>query len=108
LQYHFKEAWRPSAFPATILAKEKAMMELTPEQRQALATTEESPAIVIDPQTHATYALLPREAYERLKTLLATDEYDLDERAACINEVMAEDDAGDPLLESYQHYWKPQ
>ncbi len=32
------------------------------------------------------------------------DEYDPDEGAVFINEVMAEDDAADPLLESYQHY----
>lgn len=82
------------------------MIELTPEQRQALTTTAESPPTVIDPDTQAAYVLLPREVYERLKALLATAEYDPDEGAAFMNEVMAEDDAGDPLLDSYQHYGK--
>jgi hypothetical protein len=82
------------------------MIELTPAQRQALATTQESPPTVLDPETQAAYVLIPREAYERLKALLTTDEYDPDEGAAYVNEVMAEDDAGDPLLESYQHYGK--
>jgi len=36
-----------------------------------------------------------REVYERLKPLLALDDYDPDEGAALINEIMAEDDAGD-------------
>jgi hypothetical protein len=31
-------------------------------------------------------------------------DYDPDEGMAYVNEIMAEDDAGDPLLESYQHY----
>jgi hypothetical protein len=37
---------------------------------------------------------------------LAPDDYDPEEGAAYVNEVMAEDDADDPLLESYQHYGK--
>ncbi len=44
---------------------------------------------------------------EQLKGLLAMDEYDPDEGTALINEVMAEDDAADPLLEGYQHCEKP-
>jgi hypothetical protein len=39
-----------------------------------------------------------------LKAVLDVGEYDPDEGAAFINEVMAEDDAHDPLLESYQRY----
>ena len=48
--------------------------------------------------------LVRKEVYERLKGLLALDDYDPDEGAAYVNEVMAEDDAHDPLLESYQKY----
>ena len=46
------------------------------------------------------------EAYERFKALLALDDYDPEEGAGYMNEVMAEDDAKDPYLESYQHYGK--
>jgi len=79
------------------------MIELTNEQRQELSVPE---PIAIDPETRETYVLVRQEAYERMKSFLAMDDYDPDEGAAYINEIMAEDDAGDPLLESYQHYGK--
>jgi hypothetical protein len=80
------------------------MIELTKQQRQELSAPE---PVAIDPQTRQTYVLVRREVYERLKALLALDDYDPDEGAAYVNEVMADDDAHDPLLESYQKYGKP-
>ena len=77
------------------------MIELTEQQRQDLSAPEPT---AIDPQTRETYVLLRRETYERLKVLLALDDYNPDEGAGYINEVMAEDDANDPYLKSYQHY----
>lgn len=79
------------------------MIELTEQQRQQLHGPE---PLAIDPVTHDTYVLVRKEVYERLKALLALDDYDPDEGAALVNEAMAEDDANDPLLESYQHYGK--
>ena len=79
------------------------MIELTDQQRRELSQPE---PLAIDPHTKETYVLVRKEVYERLKALLAADEYDPDEGAAYINEVMADDDAKDPLLESYQHYGK--
>lgn len=79
------------------------MIELNEQQRQELTSPE---PIAVDPQTHETYVLVPREAYDRLKRLLALEEYDPDEGAAYVNEVMADDDAKDPLLDSYQQYGK--
>jgi len=76
------------------------MIELTEQQRQELELPE---PLVLDPQTQETYVLVQRQVYERLKSLLA-DDYDPDGGMALMNEVMAEDDAKDPLLESYQHY----
>ncbi|HUY36627.1 MAG TPA: hypothetical protein VMV69_28085 [Pirellulales bacterium] len=43
------------------------MIELTEQQRHALAVAGDSPAAVIDPETLAAYVLVPREEYERLK-----------------------------------------
>ncbi|HEY1377386.1 MAG TPA: hypothetical protein VGF55_11365 [Gemmataceae bacterium] len=77
------------------------MIELTEQQRQELSAPE---PVAVDPQTRETYVLVRREAYERLKSLLALDDYDPDEGTGFVNEVMAEDDAKDPHLESYQHY----
>lgn len=75
------------------------MIELTEEQRQELANPE---PMVRDPQTKETYALVRADVYERLKAFL--DE--LPDGGPLINEVMAEDDANDPLLESYQRHAK--
>jgi hypothetical protein len=83
--------------------KEATMIELSDEQARQLAQPE---PIAIDPRTRQAYVLVRREAYERLKALLAMDEYDPEEGAALVNEAMAEDDAGDPLLEGYQEYGK--
>jgi hypothetical protein len=46
--------------------------------------------------------------YARFKgaAVLPADDGDAEEGAAYVNEVMAEDDANDPYLESYQHYGK--
>jgi len=77
------------------------MIELTEAQRRELC---ESEPLAIDPVTQETYVLVRKEAYERLKKLLVLDDYEPDEGLAHMNEVMAEDDANDPLLESYQHY----
>jgi hypothetical protein len=79
------------------------MIELTEQQRQELSAPE---PVALDPQTGETYVLVRREVYERLKALLALDDFDPEEGAAYLNEVMAEDDAKDLYLESYQHYGK--
>ncbi len=77
------------------------MIELTELQRQELSSPE---PVAIDPQTKEAYVLVRKHAYDRLKAFLALDDYDPEEGSALVNEVMAEDDAGDPLLESYQKY----
>jgi hypothetical protein len=79
------------------------MIELTDQQRQELSAPE---PVAIDPHTKAKYVLVRQEVYERLKALIAVGEYDPDEGAAGINEIMAEDDARDPYLGSYQKYGK--
>ncbi len=79
------------------------MIELTEQQRRELTSPE---PVARDPETMETYFLVRKDVYERLKRLLALDDYDPDEGMGYVNEVLAEDDAGDPLLESYQHYGK--
>ena len=79
------------------------MIELTEQQRQELSAPE---PVAVDPQTNAKYVLVRQEVYQRLKALIAMDEYDPDEGSVQINEIMADYDAKDPYLESYQHYGK--
>jgi hypothetical protein len=82
------------------------MIELTKEQRQALQENGDGPLRVRDPETKVTYVLLREDLYERMRPRLSGQEFDPDESLVLMNEVMAEDDAGDPLLESYQKYRK--
>jgi hypothetical protein len=74
-------------------------IELTEQQHEALSRNGAEPVRAIDPSTNVEYVLLPAEMYERLKFLLRED---MPDAAALMNEVMAEDDANDPYLESYQ------
>ena len=77
------------------------MIELTQEQHEALMKNGTEPTHVIDRVTNVQYVLVRAEAYQRLKALLDDD---MPDTAALMNEMMAEDDAKDPYLESYQHY----
>ena len=77
------------------------MIELTDEQRRRLVDPE---PCVVDPESQQVYVLVRKEAFDRMKALLVLDDYDPDEGMSLMNEVMAEDDARDPLLESYQRY----
>ena len=77
------------------------MIELTPEQHNILEKNGTEPVRLLDRATNIEYVLVRAEVYERLKQLLADD---LPDTAALMNEVMAEDDAKDPYLESYQEY----
>jgi hypothetical protein len=78
-----------------------AVIELTEKQRQELSVPE---PLAIDLQTGETYVLVRSETYQRLKALLALDDYDPEEGAGYVNEIMGDDDAKDPYLESYQRY----
>jgi hypothetical protein len=48
-------------------------LQLTDEQRQALASQGNRPVPVVDPATNARYVLLPAEAYQRLCALAPAD-----------------------------------
>jgi len=71
------------------------MIELTKQQHDALQAGEIHLRHTL---TNETYVLVREDLYRRLESLMA------DDAAAAMNEVMAEDDATDPLLESYQHF----
>lgn len=49
------------------------MIDLTPEQAQALRN-EEIPKQVRDPETNTTYVLVPSEMFDRVKVLLEEDD----------------------------------
>jgi len=53
--------------------KEDVMIELTEEQRREISGPE---PLAIDPETRQAYVLVRKEVYDRLKALLALDDYD--------------------------------
>ena len=77
------------------------MIELTEEQRQKVLQGDV--ARVAAPDLGIDCVVLRADLYERLRSLLEEDE-ELDMRtvALLIEQNMREDDANDPLLESYQ------
>jgi hypothetical protein len=50
------------------------MIELTTEQRLAVARGSENPPRAVDPETHATYVLIREDVYDRFRALLAEEE----------------------------------
>lgn len=77
------------------------MIELTEEQRQHVL--QGKPVRVAMPELGTDCVLLRADVYEQLRFVLAEDEApDLRTVALLIERNMREDDAKDPLLESYQ------
>lgn len=81
------------------------MIELTEQQQQALTSRQDEPLQLIDPRTKQTYVLLPKEVFERVKSMLDDEDGTAGiDVGALIADAMREDDDNDPLLESYQIY----
>lgn len=78
-------------------------MDLTSEQVQAIREGGHVP--VVPPEVGEECVVLRRDEYERLKHL-AIDDSEPDPAAfyPLVGRIMAEDDANDPALESYQKY----
>ena len=78
-------------------------MNLTSEQVQAIR--EGVPVSVVPPEVGEECVMLRKDAYEKIKHLL-DDDSDADPARfyPLVSAIMAEDDAEDPALESYQKY----
>ncbi len=78
-------------------------MHLTNEQVQALREGE--PVAIVPPEVGEQCVLLRMDAYEKMKHLVYDDsQADPSQFYSVVSAVMAEDDANDPALESYQKY----
>jgi hypothetical protein len=78
-------------------------MNLTSEQIQAIR--DGAHVAIVPPEVGEECIVLRRDAYEKMKHLLYDDsETDPAEFYPLVSAIMAEDDAGDPALESYQKY----
>jgi len=74
---------------------------LTDQQRQALHETHDAgPVTVVDPTTNAKYVLLRADVFQQLQEWAR----DLEPQEAypLVDQIMADDDAQDPTLGTYQ------
>ena len=77
-------------------------IELTEQQRKALEGHDGEPARIINPGTNEVFVLVPVQLYERVKSIL-DDGLDPREAYPWVDQIMAENDANDPYLATYQH-----
>lgn len=73
------------------------MIELTEEQQEKLS---HSDTVVFDPKTQQEYVLVRKAAYDRIRAMV--DDDSVLASGELVDRLMAEDDANDPWLESYQ------
>ena len=76
-------------------------IELTLEQRREIQHGSTRPPRLKDPVTGQDYVLLQADVYERVRYLVE-DDFEPRDAYPFVDRVMAEDDANDPHLESYQ------
>ena len=75
-------------------------MTITPEMRQASARAGGEPIRLIDPETNEAYYLVKEDVFSRLRSDL--DGPSLSDVGILVDKAMSDEDAGDPLLNSYQ------
>lgn len=80
---------------------------LSEDQRRAIEEHGGMPVYVVDPDTNANYVLMRAEQFETLKSLFSEEEFNPRQAYPFVDRVMAEDDANDPTLESYQNLQGP-
>lgn len=78
------------------------MIELTIEQHSSVLADPQTPKRVLDPVSKEVFVLLSEQTYEQVyRRLLAADAGEIDV-GRLVDDAMAEYDADDPLLASYQ------
>jgi hypothetical protein len=79
-------------------------VSLSAEQRQAVADHPGEPVELVDEVSRARYVLVPGEQFDRIKALLATDEFELSETYAAQSRALAAAGWDDPELDIYNDY----
>ena len=80
------------------------MIELTEEQRHALAREEESPPRVLDPASNIAYVLVRADVYERFQSLLSDDDWTPEERVRLLAESGRRAGWDAPEMDAYDNY----
>ena len=79
--------------------------KLTEELQQALHDSGDGPMQVVDPTTSKVYVLIAAEVFERIKPLIADDEFDIRETYAAQFAAMDTPECwGAPGMELYDDY----
>jgi hypothetical protein len=78
------------------------------ELRLALEQDGGIPVHLVDTTTNQGYVIMRADQYEKVKAIFEREDHDFDPREAYpfIDEAMQDDDANDPILESYQSFPK--
>jgi hypothetical protein len=79
---------------------------LSEDQRRAIEEHGGMPVYVVDADTNTNYVLMRAEHFETLRSLFSEEEFDPRQAYPFVDRIMAEDDANDPALESYQNLQK--
>jgi len=79
------------------------MIELTPEQRRAVARHQGSPPRAIDPDTQTGFVLIREETYDRIKALVAEEDESQLPRALYphVMEIFGREGWDDPAMDVY-------
>jgi hypothetical protein len=87
--------------------EDRAVIELTPQQQQALDAAAGRPLELVDPRTGAGYVLVRSDEFALFQSLREEEDFpDRRQVAILIQRAMAEDDGDDPYLDQYQDYRK--
>jgi hypothetical protein len=74
------------------------------ELRQAIAAHPGEPIELVDDKSHDQYVVLPLKTFERIKALVATDEFDVRETYAAQDAALGAAGWDDPELDIYNEY----
>jgi hypothetical protein len=78
------------------------IVNLTDDQRRAIEEHGGTPISLLDASTNLSYVLIRADQFEKVRALLEEGDFDPRESYPFVEDVMREDDALDPTLESYQ------
>jgi hypothetical protein len=79
-------------------------VSLSAEQRQAVSEHPGEPVELIDEASQARYVLVPGEQFDRIKALLAADDFELRETYEAQSQSLAAAGWDDPELDIYNDY----
>ena len=77
------------------------LVQLTPEQQDALAQCAADLVKVVDPSTNATYVLVPSDVYERFRAVFESGDFDVREAYPMMDEIARREGWDDPAEDIY-------